>query len=112
MPWLWEIWTEEYKPPYLWATITQAQILRIEERKISAETTEYTQSRKRRKVTINFGVKRHLASWTMPEPPLEGTDWGRLYRDIIHKWDEPKGLKNRKRIWESQTKFLKAMDVI
>lgn len=52
--------------------------------------------------TSSTRIKQLQDEWSLPMPPLHGTNWFSLYRNIKQHWPELKGLRNRKRIWEYQ----------
>ncbi|OJJ08574.1 hypothetical protein ASPVEDRAFT_156199 [Aspergillus versicolor CBS 583.65] len=56
-----------------------------------------------------INVDKHLSEWTIPRPPLNGTNWYAVYRDIKMNWLELRSLRNRKRIWEFQKELLRRM---
>ena len=96
MPWLWEVWSSE--PPYFWALLTKDDIRKNKQTEDAPQGSDII-------ATTTINIKQLQAEWSMPRPPLHGTNWFSLYRNIKQHWWELRGLQNRKRIWEYQEKM-------
>lgn len=103
MSWLWELWTTD--APYFWATVTERDILA---HKIVSDGPDPNGDFYITGHTID--VAKRQAEWALPKPPLYGTNWYMLYRDIKRHWGELKGLRNRQRIWNHLEKMVDDLD--
>ncbi|KAL4901084.1 hypothetical protein BDW74DRAFT_182183 [Aspergillus multicolor] len=110
MPWLWEIYNDD--PHYFWATVTEQDFRDHEVEGINVDNTPHRNGGTVRLVTSHsIDVKKHLEKWTYPKPPRYRTNWFLLYNGIKREWNELKGLRNRKRIWEFQTRLFDPLDL-
>jgi hypothetical protein len=127
LPWLWEVWSSN--PPYIWATITPAQlqqeasaaqqiqegsahvphILHEELPERPAEREEWTKTKcdsltKRPDLLAEAqkNAQRELVSL-----PLMQTNWYEVYMGITRNWGQLKGLHNRERIWRDVEEIIR-----
>ncbi|OCK80677.1 hypothetical protein K432DRAFT_38253 [Lepidopterella palustris CBS 459.81] len=62
--------------------------------------TEERVAEAERVVEVDYATKSELADWTgWVAMPAERTDWYKLYCEVVGRWDEFPGLRNRRRIW-------------
>jgi hypothetical protein len=118
MPWLWEAWSDD--EPYLWATVPFA-VLEEAQHELEILASQCEQYRDAIKVEMPdilddwvAAENRMLAAWPdvvaechaeaknklMIHLPIGKTNWFQLYADVKKYWDDLKGLRNRKRIWD------------
>ncbi|KAL3452847.1 hypothetical protein BJX65DRAFT_264933 [Aspergillus insuetus] len=106
MPWIWEVWSDE--PPYFWATVTYDDIRQNEKEGYEPKPG----SKERVVLSHSIDVDKHLVEWTLPNPPLDKTDWYMLYRDIRRLYRRSEVLQNRERIWQTQDRILQTMGLV
>lgn len=106
MPWLWEIRSDE--PPYFWATVTEQDLNRHEDfNAVVPDASEYARPLQ----SHGIDAQQHQATWVYPTPPLHRTNWFMLYCGIKRNWTDMKGLRNRKRIWQFQSRLLDLVSI-
>lgn len=127
LPWLWEVWSKD--SPYLWATVTPAQMealaekekAKIEAREAEDERLQFIRNvigeempelldffDKREKellenredlVADSVKSRKRVAAFEGGLPPHQ-TNWYEVYCGITRNWKDLKGLRNRERIWK------------
>ncbi|KAL2787519.1 hypothetical protein BJX66DRAFT_310765, partial [Aspergillus keveii] len=109
MPWLWEIWSDDL--PYFWATVTEQDFRDHEIKGYDVPTDIPYDMIVRMVKSHKLAVEKHLEPWIYPKPLRYRTNWFVLYRNIKKNWNDLKGLRSRKRIWEFQTRLLELINM-
>ncbi|KAF2748607.1 hypothetical protein M011DRAFT_457351 [Sporormia fimetaria CBS 119925] len=129
LPWLWEIWPLDRNPALTqyakWATLTEHDAI-IQEKKERLETVkveDYVETVRQELPEIANEVRKNLEMDLLHtlhgdtdlgindagqrcSLPANRTDYFRLYTLITRHWEELRGLRNRRRIWEDCEKIL------
>ena len=137
MPYLWEI--RDTTSPSLWAIHTASSIQDCTERPsclaeqleeeqdhyrqiIQAEMPEAWESYQEDHPWLKINpdlfeeeakremLRRHRESTPLPKCDAKRMNWYKLYCGIVRRWDELKGLRNRKRIWEDMEEVVRLIE--